>query len=237
LIVDGCYLDASSENILFGGGDPAREEDIPSDILIRRCTLTKPVSWRSLPDANVKNLFELKNAKRVTLEECDLSFSWVQGQDGFAILLTVRNQDGNAPWSTIEDVTIRGCTVRHAAGGVQILGSDYTYPSGRMTRVRLLDNVFCDLGPDWGWNGRSIQIEGGDDLEFVGNSFRGIVSCGFYFIDGYASPCRGFVVRNHDMDEGDYGICADGGLLGMPALEKHAPDINGRTSRFRRGTR
>src|SRR5688500_899004 len=39
LIVDNCYLEASSENILFGGGDPAREEDIPSDILIRRCTL------------------------------------------------------------------------------------------------------------------------------------------------------------------------------------------------------
>jgi len=32
---------------------------------------------------------------------------WKAGQNGFAIQLTPRNQEGKAPWSVVEDVTIR----------------------------------------------------------------------------------------------------------------------------------
>ena len=31
--------------------------------------------------------------------------NWTDAQNGFAILMTVRNQDGGAPWSVVEDVT------------------------------------------------------------------------------------------------------------------------------------
>ncbi len=41
------YLEASTENILFGGADPLISNLIPSDIEITRNTFTKPVSWRN----------------------------------------------------------------------------------------------------------------------------------------------------------------------------------------------
>jgi hypothetical protein len=32
--------------------------------------------------------------------------NWPQAQNGFAILFTVRNQDGHAPWSVVKDVAV-----------------------------------------------------------------------------------------------------------------------------------
>ena len=55
----------------------------------------------------MKNLFELKNARRVLVEGNLMEYVWQEAQIGYAILLTPRNQDGKAPWVTIEDVTIR----------------------------------------------------------------------------------------------------------------------------------
>ena len=60
------YLEAASENFLLGGADPAIPDLIPSDITFTKNYVTKPLSWRSRTDINVKNLFELKNAQRVT---------------------------------------------------------------------------------------------------------------------------------------------------------------------------
>ena len=45
----------------------------------------------------VKNLFELKNARRVLIDGNLFEYNWPQAQNGFAILFTVRNQDGGAP--------------------------------------------------------------------------------------------------------------------------------------------
>jgi hypothetical protein len=53
---------------------------------------------------SVKNLLELKNARRVTIRGNVLENNWVSAQAGFAILFTVRNEDGAAPWAVIEDV-------------------------------------------------------------------------------------------------------------------------------------
>ena len=65
----------------------------------------------------MKNLFELKNARRVLVEGNLMEYVWQEAQVGYAILLTPRNQDGRAPWVTVEDVTIRRNLVRHAGGG------------------------------------------------------------------------------------------------------------------------
>ena len=65
------YLEAAGENVMFGGADPAIDGLVPSDIVVTRNHLAKPLRWRSgTPGAEatawtVKNLFELKNARRV----------------------------------------------------------------------------------------------------------------------------------------------------------------------------
>lgn len=41
-----CLFEASGENVMFGGGDPADESRTPQDIVMAGCTLQKPLSWR-----------------------------------------------------------------------------------------------------------------------------------------------------------------------------------------------
>src|SRR4030095_9262129 len=41
------YLEAAGENVLFGGADPAVNHLVPSDIVLRRNHLFKPLTWRN----------------------------------------------------------------------------------------------------------------------------------------------------------------------------------------------
>ncbi|MFB3852293.1 MAG: hypothetical protein ACE148_00565 [Vicinamibacterales bacterium] len=52
-------------------------------------------SWRGA-EWQVKNLFELKNALRVTVEANLFENNWQAAQAGYAIVFTPRNQDGGA---------------------------------------------------------------------------------------------------------------------------------------------
>ena len=80
-IVDN-YLEGSGENVLFGGADPRINGVVPSDIEIRDNHFFKPLSWRVGDPTyggihwTVKNLFELKNARRVLVEDNVLENSW-----------------------------------------------------------------------------------------------------------------------------------------------------------------
>jgi hypothetical protein len=45
--IENNYLEAAGENVLFGGGDPAITNLVPSDIVLRRNHLFKPLAWRN----------------------------------------------------------------------------------------------------------------------------------------------------------------------------------------------
>ena len=99
------YLEASGENVMFGGADPTIPDLVPADIEVIGNQLSKPLRWKEGHPSfegtawTVKNLFELKNARRVLVDGNLMEYNWPHGQNGFAILFTVRNQDGGAPWS------------------------------------------------------------------------------------------------------------------------------------------
>jgi hypothetical protein len=126
-IVDN-FLEASGENILFGGGEATVT---PADIEIRQNHMFKPLTWlQGQPgyvggtNGNpfiVKNLLELKNAQRVLvdgniMENCWGGFSQV----GFAILLTPKSQSNLCPSCQVTDVTIRYSSISHVGAGLQI---------------------------------------------------------------------------------------------------------------------
>lgn len=136
------YLAASGENILVGGAWTAGrgEEYVPQDILVARNYLHKPEAWRAI-SGSVKNLFELKNAKRVVVRDNILDGNWTDAQSGWGIVFTVRNQDGNTPFATIQDVLFERNVVRNSVRGVNILAFD-DQPSVRMARVTIRKNVF-----------------------------------------------------------------------------------------------
>jgi hypothetical protein len=124
------HLEGAGENFMIGGADPWIANLVPSDIVFRQNYVTKPTAWRNGP-WSVKNLFELKNARRVLVEGNVFDGNWEAGQAGYAILFTPRNSDGRAPWSGVQDVTFRDNVVRHVAMGVNILGYDEQSVVGR----------------------------------------------------------------------------------------------------------
>jgi len=143
------FLEASGENILFGGG-PATTT--PTDIEIRRNHLFKPMIWKpgeagfvggaSGRPFIVKNHFELKNAQRVLFEGNLLDNVWGGfSQTGFSILLTPKNQNNHCPLCRVTDVTIRWNRIRDVGGVFQLanLPSDAGGPSTAGERYSIHD--------------------------------------------------------------------------------------------------
>src|ERR1044072_5642484 len=68
------YLEAAGENVMFGGADPKVPSLVPSDIEFRSNHCAKPLTWMPQDPSyaskhwSIKNLFELKNARRVIID-------------------------------------------------------------------------------------------------------------------------------------------------------------------------
>jgi hypothetical protein len=152
------FLEAASENIMFGGADPAIPNLVPSDIEISRNLSTKRLTWKASGVA-VKNAFELKNARRVLVDGNVFEHVWPSGQDGSAILLKSVNQDGNCPWCVTEYVTFRRNIVRSASHGVVINAAETGKAGARLpaavNHVQIEDVLFEDL------DGKLLRIYGG----------------------------------------------------------------------------
>jgi hypothetical protein len=208
------HLEAAGENILIGGADPTIPNLVPSDIEVRRNVMYKPLTWRSGDPGyagiawTVKNIFELKNAQRVLVEGNLLQHNWLASQNGFSILFTVRNQQGTAPWSVVQDVTFVSNLVQSVAAGVNILGWDDTYSSQQTRRIRIANNLFIDVnGAKWGGSGRLIQVlDGAADVVVEHNT---VLQSG-EFIVGSGRPTSGFVFRDNIVNNGGYGMGGDG---------------------------
>ena len=221
LLVEDCYGEASGENVIFGGSDCTSEDRIPQDILLRRNVWTKPPYWHSKPNGcTVKNLLELKNAKRVLrLKTPTSSYSWADGQTGFGIVLTVRNQDGGNPYATVEDVTFLRCVCRETVSGIQILGTDDTHPSGVMKRITFDTCRFTYQG------GNGVQLgHGVEGLHIQGCSFWSGTNNKWLAFNGPDQPVKGLIVSDTNANEGYYGIHGDDTAPGTPTLTVYAPD-------------
>lgn len=199
------YLEGAAENILFGGADPSIPNLIPSDITITNNTIAKPVAWRS-QSWQVKNLFELKNAQRVTVRGNTFQYNWQAAQSGFSILFTVRNQDGHCPWCIVRDVTFDKNVVQHIAAGISILGVDDNAPSGQTQSIQITNNVFSDIdGQNWGGNGYFLLLTGGPrDITIDHNTIIQDHALGLIQID--SPPIMGFQFTNNLARQNAYGI-------------------------------
>ena len=110
---------------------------------------------------SVKNIFELKNAQDVLVENNVFENLWVADQPGFPIVFTPRNQSGHAPWSVVQRIMFRNNIVRHTAGGVNILGTDNLAPTERTNHITIVNNIFDDLtAGTWG-TARVFQLGDG----------------------------------------------------------------------------
>jgi len=220
------YLEAAGENVLFGGADPPIPDLVPEDIEVLRNHMAKPLAWRSGAREfegvawTVKNLFELKNARRVLVDGNVFEYNWPHAQNGFAILFTVRNQDGDSPWSTVEDVIFQNNLVQHVASGINILGTDDIHPSQPARRIAILNNLFIDVGGLWG-AGRLFQLlEGVSNLRIVHNT---ALQTDTVMFGGERTPNEPVVFENNLVLHNRYGVIGSGTAAGRATLDRYFP--------------
>lgn len=217
------YLEAAGENLMFGGADPAIRQRVPADIEIRGNHFAKPIGWKAgAPgyagtDWGIKNLLQLKNARRVLVDGNLFEYNWAESQNGFAILFTVRNQEGSAPWSVVEDVTFSNNVVRHVANGINILGRDDNHPSRQTRRIIIRNNLFTDMGEGRG-EGDLIQLLNGTKNVIIEHNtaiHKGSI------LKGEGRPHRGFEFRDNIVVHNLYGIVGTDLAPGHAVLERY----------------
>jgi hypothetical protein len=216
------YLEAAGENIMFGGSDPAIPNLVPADITVAGNYVTKQVSWRT-QSWSAKNLIELKNARRVTVSGNTFENNWEGGQPGFAIVFTVRNQDGKCPWCQVDHVTFERNILRHSAAGVKILGWDNNHPSQQTNAIVIRQNLFYDIdAAAWGGNGYFVAMtDGARDITVDHNTVIQGKASGIVQIDG--PPVLEFVYTNNLSQYGSYGIAGTGHGSGNSAIAAFLP--------------
>lgn len=326
--IENNYLEAAGEVVMFGGADPGITGLIPSDIIIRGNTITRPLSWRaplvatpgsvaasavagSLPAGTygyrvlarrqlggytarslasgqvtattgasggvrvtwaavagaeeylvygrtvngqtrywrttgtsfvdngsnagtagsvptsatvwlVKNLLELKNARRVTIDYNLLENHWKQSQAGTAILFTPRNQQGKCTWCVVESVTFAHNIVRKAGSGVMVLGWDDERPSARLNNITIRHNLFSEIGSAWGGSGHFVfAIDGPKNLVVDHNTFIASDGSGVVMADKRAT--EGFVFTNNVARHQNYGIIGSGYGIGLSTIGRYFP--------------
>lgn len=224
------YLEGAGENIMFGGGDPFIKELVPSDIEVRGNLMSKPLRWKKNEPGfegtqwTVKNIFELKNARRVLVEGNVMEYSWEESQSGFAVLFTVRNQEGTAPWSAVEDVQFVNNIVRHSGSGINVAGHDENRPrdqTRQTARILIRNNLWDDIGGErWGGKGILFQLlDETSDVKIERNT--GLQKGTTLFSLG--PPHRRFVFVNNLAPHNEYGIFGNGVGIGTDALEAYFP--------------
>lgn len=219
--IENNYLEASGEGFLLGGADPAIPDLVPADVTFRYNHVTRPMAWRGSP-WQVKNLFELKNARRVTVEYNLLENNWQAAQPGYAVLLTPRSQQGGCPWCVVESVEFAHNVVRNVSAAVNILGRDSPQPTRQTNGIRIHDNLFTGITTRLGGNGWAILIgDGPRDVVIDHNTFE---FDGTTLVYAYGSPpASGFVFTNNAATHGTYGINGAGASTGTLTLQTFFP--------------
>ena len=213
------YLEASGENVMFGGSDPYIPNLVPSDIVIRQNTITKPTSWRNL-DYTVKNLIELKNAQRVTIDGNVIENCWAAGQQGFAIMLTPRNQNGTAPWSIVQQVTISNNIIRHVASAIEVLGADDGNRSRVTNAITITNNLMLDISTAWGGQARTLVTLGGTNITFAHNT---VFTDGLSVVYADVAPVPGFVFTNNVVPDHAWALMGSAAAAGNGSIAAYFP--------------
>jgi hypothetical protein len=218
---------------MFGGAHISVPGVIPSDITVEGNLLTKNPRWRDT-SWTVKNVFELKNARRVIVRHNILQFTWGGAQAGFAVVLTPRNSSGQTPWVVVSDVEFSGNVVAHSGSAFNLLGHDDTDPSGQLARVVIKDNLVFDInGGTWDGTGTFAQV-GGEPahITFDHNTVMHSGNIVTFYSGNYpdasgtrvnGGPVTGFVFKNNLMHHNAYGIFGSGQAYGNGSLAYYAP--------------
>lgn len=169
---------------------------------------------------SVKNMLELKNAQRVTVDGNLFEYNWKADQTGYAIVLTPRNQEGTAPWSVVRDVTFTNNIVRHVAAAMIILGRDYEATSQHAENFSIVNNVFDDVSTAYGGAAQFLVITDGPSNVTVDHNT--VVNAGS-IVQADNGTTTGFVYTNNFSRNNTYGVFGSNCAPGSDSLDAYFP--------------
>jgi hypothetical protein len=228
-LIQNNFIQASTENIMFGGADPAIANLVPSDITIVGNLIQKNTAWRGLASPynwQVKNLLEFKNAQRVLIDGNVLQYDW-EAQQGTAVLIAGANQSGACTWCIAQDITFTHNLLQHIPSAIEI--AFYNGGSGFVAqvtqRVLVRNNLILDS---------NSSTWGAGDLFFAATSSAAqghdwIIDHNTGFSDhkflnmGDSGTVANFQLTNNIGAHGTYGIGGTGQGEGSAALNFYAP--------------
>lgn len=210
-LIQNNYLEASGENLSFGGADPVIPNLVPSDIYIIHNHFFKPLAWQGV--WTVKNLFELKTGQRVLVEGNVFENNWQDAQGGSAVNLKSTNQDGKCPWCGTRDVTFRWNWIKNTGSGFNLSGApDPNVTNFHLQRVSIIQNLVTgiDTGVFRG-DGRGFLINGDVTDLFVANNTVASPTNAAIILGGPLNqlPVR-FTFQNNLIGGGAYGVKGPG---------------------------
>lgn len=200
-------------SFVHNGSTPGRKEAPPSE----------GTGWQ------IKNIFELKNARRVLVEQNLFENNWQAAQPGYAILFTPRNQDGKCKWCVVEQVDFVHNVVRNVAGGFNIAGYDSDAPSAQTNGLLIQDNLIYGVTTELGGTGWPFLM--GEEVRDVTIDHNSIDFDGTTLLYAYggtkARPkqMRGIRFTNNASRHGEYGINGADASTGTLTFQMYFPDI------------
>jgi len=224
-LIQNNYLAAAGENIMFGGSDPHITNLVPSDITVRGNHFYKNPAWKDV--WTIKNLLELKNSRRLLIENNVFENNWIAAQTGMAIIFKSANDGGTAPWQGTTDVNFRYNIVRNSPQGLAIAAHPETNPAVHVARVRVENNLFYNIGT---YNGTSygrmlILLQDPHDLTIAHNTMIHNATLGQMMISDVSyGAARNIVMSNNVATKGGpYGaVMYSGARIGTASLNAFA---------------
>jgi len=219
-LIEGNYIEAASINILIGGAMPAIPNMQAADVIVRNNTIVKDLAIRGQGFA-IKNLFELKAARRVSVTNNVFRYNWVDAQDGCAIVIKVANPvegPGGFIEAVTEDFEFSNNLVTDVAGGVCIQGHDYNSLAQQTRRLTFRNNYFHMDRALYGGTGRWLSI--GNEPRDVTVEYNAVRQNGDALVMGdrgqkwdgvnnvrmAAGPVEGFIFRYNAVPHKTYGF-------------------------------
>ena len=172
----------------------------------------------------VKNIFELKNAERMTVDGNVMENIWAAGQYGYALVLTPENSGGKATWARVKDIAFTNNIVRHAPGAINMVGRDARgYPSGHGQHITFSNNLFDDINnTTYGGLAKVVLIGlGASSVTFDSNTFIHTNSSLVYAYGTEQMPS--FTFTNNIARHQKYGIMGESSSPGLPSIAKYFP--------------
>ncbi|REJ70329.1 MAG: right-handed parallel beta-helix repeat-containing protein [Planctomycetota bacterium] len=225
--IENNFLEASGENILFGGSNLTLGPFVPSYILIRGNSISKPNSWRSdHPDFagtewTVKNLIEFKAGRNVIVDGNVVENNWVQAQNGTGIQILSRNAE-------VENVFIYDNVFRNMRSLLSI--APQMFPLNNITFENNLaydieHNLFSIVsGPTFAASVDNVTIRNNTAL-FGADATNGLGNANL-FLGDTTTVVSNFRYEDNILGAGEFGIASTSQTVGLPSIQYFADGFN-----------